>query len=352
MSEVQPPPEDKGQAAVAPGKQRAARRMNWAALLALVALGLIGWVWWDNHTRSSDLQLELAKRLAAADESVNKNRTLLDHAVEGAREAQNKLAVLENKVNESQNQQVALEALYQELSRNRDEWAVTEVEQMLNIASQQLRLAANVPAALVALQAADQRLQRLDRPELVNLRKALDQDIQRLKALPFVDMAGLSVRVDNLIAAIDSFPLLSDARPSVAAAAETAPQANPNFWTKLASQVWAEMKQLVRVQHLERAEAPLLSPEQSYFLRENLKLRLLSARLALLSRDETVFKSDLKSAQEWLARYFDGQAKSVVNAAATLHQLAENSISIAVPDVSASLEAARAAKLTREGAAQ
>jgi uroporphyrin-III C-methyltransferase len=106
------------------------------------------------------------------------------------------------------------------------------------------------------------------------------------------------------------------------------------------------------VQHLERAEAPLLSPEQSYFLRENLKLRLLSARLALLSRDETVFKSDLKSAQEWLARYFDGQAKSVVNAAATLHQLAENSISIAVPDVSASLEAARAAKLTREGAAQ
>jgi uroporphyrin-III C-methyltransferase len=344
--------EPKAETQVAPTPEAKRRRgFSWAGLIALAALGLIAWLWWDTRAQFGNLQQELGRRLADADEGVKKNRALADQALELARESQSKLAVLDNKVTESQNQQVALEALYQELSRNREDWVVAEVEQMLNIASQQLKLAGNVPAALVALQVADQRVQRIDRPELISLRRALDQDIQRLRALPFVDTVGISVRIDNMIGGVDALPLAQYARPG-AQAQEAAPLPPANYWTKLALDVWGEVKQLVRVQHLEKAEAPLLSPEQSYFLRENLKLRLLSARLALLTRDEASYKADLDAAQKWLERYFDTRAKPVENAGTTLRQLAENSISIAVPDISASLEAAREAKATREGPMQ
>ena len=128
-------------------------------------------------------------------------------------EAQVKIGVLENKLAESQSQQIALESLYQELSRNRDEWAFADVEQLLQMAGQQLQLAGNVRGALIALQNADMRLQRMERPQLAPLRKAINRDIERLKALPYVDTVGLSVRLDNIIAAVDTLPLAMEARP-------------------------------------------------------------------------------------------------------------------------------------------
>src|SRR5207342_1659331 len=105
-------------------------------------------------------------------------------AQEAAGDVQVKVGVLDDKLAQSQNQQVALESLYQELSRNRDDWSLAEIEQIVLIASQQLQLAGDVRAALLALQTADSRLQRLDKPQLIPLRKVIAKDIERLKALP------------------------------------------------------------------------------------------------------------------------------------------------------------------------
>ena len=319
-----------------------------ALALALAALLLVGWGWYAGRGTTEALRQELAKRLADADTQIKAMRVLADKATESSTEAQVKLGVLENRVAESQNQQIALEALYQELSRNRDEWAYAEIEQSLFIASQQLQLAGNVKAALIALQNADGRLQRMDRPMLTPLRKAINQDIEKLKALPFVDTVGIALRLDNVMAAVDRLPLAMELRPVEERSAEAPKDAPASTWQRFLREAWGEMKQLVRVQHLDRPELPLLAPQQVFFLRENLKMRLLGARLALLARDQASYKADLQAAREWLARYYDTRDKAVGTVQGTLANLYHGDIGIDLPDITATLDALRTARAARD----
>lgn len=327
------------------------RRLNLALLIALAVAALLAWQWLDTRNQIAALQQDFAKRLADTDDIVKENRAIVKDTQDAVREAQVKLGLLESRLAQSQNQQIALETLYQELSRNRDEWALAEVEQMLNIAGQQLQLAGNVKAALIALQTADARLQRIDRPQLIPLRKIINKDIERLKVVPYVDMVAISVRLDNLIAAVDSLPLAMGVRPR-SDQSEAEEQTAQSAWLEFAREIWQDMKQLVRIRNTAEQEIPLLAPNQVFFLRENLKLRLLSARLALLLHDETSFKSDIIAAQEWLTRYYDNSAKVTMVTLNSLRQLQENRISIELPDISASLDAARNFKLAREKAAR
>ena len=322
------------------------RTFNWVSGVALVALALSLWQWWDNRQQYAALQQELARRLSESDSAMKQNGVIVQQSNESVKLAQGKLTNLEAQIAESQNQQVALEAMYQELSRNRDEWSLTEIEQILSIAAQQLQLAGNVPAALIALQAADNRLQRFDKPQLASLRKVIDQDIQTLKALPFVDLVGMSVKLDNLIAAVDKLPLLSDARAIPESDSPPSPENTTSTWSRLTGGIWHEIRQLVRVQNLESTDVALLSPNQTFFLRENLRLRLLTSRLALLRYDEATYKTDLKAARDWLNRYFDTANSSVRNDDAVLGQLIDSSISIKIPDISGSMDAVRNYKLT------
>ena len=313
------------------------------ALIALLALGVAGWQAYSNRQELDGLRQELAKRLAEVDAQTKASRIAGDQLREVTREASVKIGVLEGKLAESQSQQIALESLYQDLSRNRDEWAYAEIEQALLVASQQLQLAGNVRVALIALQAADTRLQHLNRPQLLALRKALSEDIARLKAAPFVDTVGLSVRIDTLIAAVDKLPLAADTRPASEAAAVpvVTPAQGDGAWSRFWREVWTDVRQMVRVQRIENADVPLLAPAQAFFLRENLKLRLLTARMALLTRDQATFRSDLKAAREWLTRYFDARDKAVAAAVATLASLQTSDVSIELPDLSATLGALR-----------
>jgi uroporphyrin-III C-methyltransferase len=319
-----------------------------ALLLALAALLLTAWQWHEGRMATEALRQELARKLAEFD-SVNKESKLLaDQAKETSTETQVKIGVLESRLAESQSQQIALETLYQELSRNRDEWTFAEIEQTLLIASQQLQLAGNVKAALIALQNVDARLQHMDRPQLTPLRKAIARDIDRLKALPFADVIGISVRMDNVLAAVDSLPLAMEVRPPPAGSTDAAADGAGRPWQRFLGEAWTELKQLVRVQHMDRPEVPLLTPSQTFFLRENLKLRLLSARLALLSRDQASFRSDLNTAREWIARYYDIREKGVASVLTTLRNLGESDISIETPDISGTLDALRALRVVRE----
>lgn len=318
-----------------------------AVVIALLALAL-AWQWYQSQSELGSLREEFARRLREADSDSRDARLTARQAQEAAREAQAKLAQLESKLAESQSQQIALEALYQELSRSRDEWVLAEIEQILTIASQQLQLAGNVQAALVALQTADARLARSDRPRFIALRKALGRDIDRLKAAPSVDVVGLALKLDRVIASIDSLPLASDERLS--AAQSGADRREEGFWMRLGTGIWDEVRQLVRIRNLERSEPPLLAPTQAYFLRENLRLRLLNARLALLERNEAVFRADLQAANAWLGRYFDGRAKQVEAAGANLKQLSSSGISIEIPGIGESLVAVRNFKASREKA--
>lgn len=318
-------------------------------LALLTVVFLVQWL--AAHNQIADMQQELAKRLAEMDGSNKANQTLAAQNQEMVRELGGKLSLLESKYAETQNQRAALEALYQEMSSSRDQTALADVEQMLMIAAQQLQLSANVKAALIAMQQADSRLQHLDRPSLNELRKLINHDIDRLRALPAIDVPGISLRLDSLVATLDTLPLAQDIRTPHESAAP-APQPDESGWQKFWREIWQEAKNLVRIKNTQKEELPLLSPTQTFFLRENLKLRLLSARLALLSRDETSFKHDIKTAQEWLKSYFDLSSSEGATAMKSLQTLAAANIAIELPDVGASLEAVRHYRIAREKGAR
>ena len=325
--------------------QPAARSRAPLLLLIAIALaaGLATLFWLDARGRIGATQEELARRLRDIEADAREARSIARQSQEAARDAHVKVAQLEARLAESQSQQLALEALYQELSRNRDEWQLAEIEQVLAIASQQLQLAGNVRAALLALQLAEARLAKSDRPQFLPVRRALARDIERLKALPVLDVAGTSARIDGMVAAVDSLPLAYDERSERPTVAKEV--SDKGFWSRLGSEVWSEVRQLVVIREVGSNEAPLLPPPQAYFLRENLRLRLLNARLSLLTRDEAGYREDLRAAQGWIQRYFDVRSKPAAEAVAQLKQLSATSISFEMPSISESLEAVRGFQL-------
>ncbi len=317
-----------------------------ALLAALAALFFSLWQWWDQHRRNLELQQVLTDRLSRFDDRSQETALLARRAEEIATRHAAKITVLEEKLQASSAQQEALQTLYLELAGRRGEWAVAEVEQLLIIASQQLQLAGNVRPALLALRAADNRLQQLDKPQIISLRKAIEQDIQRLQAVPRVDTVGMSLSLSTLAENIDQLPLVSERHPQETAETVALPDTGP--WQRLTREIWQDLRRTVRIERVDRPEPPLLAPEQSFFLRENLRLRLLAARLALLQREEASYRTDLRLAENWLRRHFDTQDAATRAALVTLQQLAATGITIDIPDISTSLNALSQYKLTQE----
>jgi uroporphyrin-3 C-methyltransferase/uroporphyrinogen III methyltransferase/synthase len=325
------------------------------AILALAVL--LALQTWSTHTRFNRLREDVARTLQKDNASNAETAQAVREIQETAKELQVKVGVLENRQTEAQSQQAALEQMYQDISKNRDEWALSEIEQVLSTASQQLQLAGNVQGALIALQNADRSLSRSDKPQFITIRRAIARDIEKLKALPSVDQPGIALRLDNVISQIDSLPLLSDEKPAepiaptrinppvtgkaAAPADRTVGQRVTETWRNWSHEMWDDIRQLIRVRTVDNPDALMLSPSESYFVRENLKLRLLNARLALLSRNEGTFRDDLNTAQQMLVKYFDTKARSTQAAQALLRQVQANNVSIDVPDLSESLNAVR-----------
>jgi uroporphyrin-III C-methyltransferase len=320
-----------------------------AAIAAIVAVVAVGWLAWDARSGVNAIEATAGGRLAELGAASTQVKASLAQSQSALKDAQARIAELEARVADTQEQRVALEEMYRELSRSADDRVLSEVEQMLVLASQQLQLAGNVRGALAALQAADQRLARAEKLAATPLRRAITQDMDRLKAVPQLDTAGIAVKLDGLIAQSDTLPLIINETMPVARVASRARYADDSgAFTRAARDLWDEMKGLVRIRDLETPEAPLLTPAQSYFLRENLKLRLVSARVALLARDEPSFRDDLRAAQALILKYYDPKAKPTVTALATLKQVADSPVTINVPDINTSLAAVRTARAARE----
>jgi len=318
------------------------------AAVALAATLAAGWLAVQARLGVRTMETSAGGRLAELGAETSQARAALAQTQAALREAQGRIAELESRVADTQEQRVALEEMYRDLARSADDRVLSEVEQMLVLASQQLQLAGNVRGALAALQAADQRLARADKLAATPLRKAIAKDMDRLKAVPQVDTVGIAVKIDGLINQTDMLPLV---------VSENFPPPRPvTHWrttdeggvARAARDFWEEMKGLVRIRDMETTDTALLAPAQSYFLRENLKLRLLSARVALLARDEPSFREDLRATQAWISRYFDPRAKATTAALAAIKLLAATPVTIALPDINASLAAVRTAREARE----
>ena len=309
-----------------------------AVLVSVLALAAAGWSWSDSRERIRDLKTELGRRLAESGKDVSESRLLARNADDAMRQVSEKVSHIESQMATSQQQQLALESLYKDLAQGRDQWTLAEIEQVLLTAAQQLQLAGNVKAAIIALEGADTRLQHLNKPQFTALRRAIASDLANLRAAPSVDEVGMSARIEALVAHHMDWPLAS-AQASEAVPAPRSVQA-ANFGQEL----WAELKHLVQIRRVEGNEAVLLPPEQAYFLRENLRLRLLSARLALLSQDQAAFRADLRAVLLMLERYFNTRDAGVADAIKEVKRLSSLQIAIKLPGIDASLAALDAYK--------
>ena len=318
---------------------------------AAIAIAVAVAFWFDSRRKEQALRVEVAQRLSAIESSAQANARAQTQLATDLREAQAKVALLEARLAESQAQQAALEALYRDLAPSRDEIAISEIEQVLLVASQQLQLAGNVSSALTALQLADTKLQRLDRPQFVPLRRALARDMDRLKAVPYVDIVGMSLKLDQALAAVDTLPLAMDERVPPPAPDKAVTPTDVSSWRRLLREIWDDLKQQIRIETSDRPAAPLVPVAQQYYLRENLKLRLLTARIALLARNDASFAADLTAVDNWIKQYFDTRAKAVQTLQATIKQLAASPLPGETPDLTRSLEALRVLRLGQDRAA-
>jgi len=373
-----PPPD--AQAPALPAALPLPRRIpQWAQLafgVLVVVAAFAVYVAWQTQQRVILLEQEQARRYQLIAEQAAEARVLAKQAQDVSRESAAKSALLEVRVAEVALQRGQLEELIQSLSRSRDENLVTDIEAAIRVALQQTAITGSAEPLVASLRSAEERLARVNQPRLEGVRRALARDLDRVRSVGVADIASLLIKIDEVVRLVDDLPLLSmagTAAPVVVAAPAPRPAARARTaasvpaakeaavaeadaggwrsWLAVAHQplqdLWAGLRSLLRVTHINQPEAILIAPEQRFFLRENLKLRLLNVRLALLSRQYDTAQVDLQVAQAALARYFDTSSRRTAVAQELLNQAVTQGRMSAVPrpdETLAALTAAAAGK--------
>jgi uroporphyrin-3 C-methyltransferase/uroporphyrinogen III methyltransferase/synthase len=323
-------------------------RGPWIALLALVLALVVGVL---SYSQLAKVKRETARRLGELQQAVSAATEAATRADAEARSARQQAAVLESRLAEVESQREALEQLYADLSRGRDEAVLVEVERLITLGAQELQISGNVPTALAALQTADTRLARLESPRFLPLRRVLARDIERLKAAPTVDITGIALKIDQLIAGTETWPLLADANATSPATAPTRPTPAPprelqwweRAWDALQREL-GEYRDLIRIRVVDAPDAMLLGHQQQVLVRQQLRLRLLNARQALLGRNDRLYRADLSEAQTLMNRYFDVRPRDTAAALASMKQLASAPLSVETPNINDSVAAVRAVR--------
>jgi uroporphyrin-III C-methyltransferase len=310
-----------------------------AVVVAWVAVAIL----WQ---RLNAIQEQLARQSADISVQAIEARGLSRQASDLSRETAARLAVNEARLSEATLQRTQLEELMQSLSRSRDENLVVDIESAVRLAQQQAQLTGSVEPLIAALKSADQRVQRAAQPRLANLQRAIARDLGRIQATALSDTPALLVKLDELARAADDLPLanavgdLSRRSASAPAVGQSEVADAPSTWWQ---ELWMVFKResrgLVRVSRVEQPEAALLSPEQAFFVRENLKLKILNARLGLLARQLESARSDLATASATLPRYFDMSSRKTQNSAALMAQVQAQMRVLELPRVDETLAA-------------
>lgn len=306
------------------------------AVAALIACGML----WQ---RLGNIQEQLARQSAQSGSQSVEARTLARDAQDLARDSAARTSVMEARIAELSLQRTQLDELLQSMSRSRDENLVVDIDSSIRLAQQQAELSGSLQPLVATLKNARQRIERAAQPRLAPVMRALDRDLERLARMSVTDTAGLLTRIEDLVRLVDEMPLLNAvAQPrasrhrGVAGQAARQPEPAPiegspaewSWWQSWGERGWTavreEAQDLLRVSRIDHPDAILLAPEQAYFLRENLKLKLLNSRLALLSRQWDAARADLAASGMAVNKYFDPAARRTQIVQAQLQQIQAN----------------------------
>jgi uroporphyrin-3 C-methyltransferase len=290
--------------------------------IAGLALLLSALLW----QKLSRIQEQLARQSADAGQQSLEAKAWAKQAQETVKDSAARLALVETRLGEVALQRSQLEELIQSLSRSRDENLLVDIESALRMAQQQTQLTGSYEPLLSALKSAQIRIQRAAQPQLAPVLRALEKDLERLSTAQIFDLPGLLIKLDEGVALVDGLVLANQALPTSVmhrSLADAPPAPAPSWWMAGLSQFADQIKGLVRVSRIEAPEAALLSPEQGFFLRENLKLKLLNARLGMLARQKDAARADLASASILVRRYADGSSRKTLQMLQLLEQSAD-----------------------------
>ena len=358
-----------------------------ALVLAGIALAATALMW----QRLTNTQQELARRHQEALSKVVEARTLAEQSGNLVDAIQARLSVAEIRLSEVSLQRSQLEELMLSVSRSRDDNLVQDLESAIRLAQQQAQLTGSVQPLLSALQAADQRIARAAQPRLNPVQRAIARDIERIQGASVADLPSLLSRLDELVRQVDDWPVRNQMGPrmpdpapvapdpaaetadktadktaapadhAVATPSETDPAAAADalasgesgwskivggwqqFWQRVWTDVAREGRELVRVSRIDEPDAMLLSPDQAFLLKENIKLKLLNARLALLGRQAGALQADLKSIDVSMQRFFDDGQPAVAAAQASIRELRQQLVTLDLPRPDESLAALQVA---------
>lgn len=312
-----------------------------ALVLAALGLGASGFLFVQGQNVLKNQELAFNQKIDKAALGESENAALLKDNLNRQSAIQSELDRLDSGVKANGEQILMTQKSYRELTKGRADWLVDETETILNLAAQQLVLTGNIQTAVGVLEHIDSRLSRFDQAELLPLKQAISSDLAELKNRPYVDISGTALRIDRLETAVSGLPLMLDGvlKPGVQARNEAVSASWWNVWEKSLG----TLKGLVEIRRLENNDAMLISPEQAYFVRENLRLRLLDARTALMQRNSEVYQSDLNNAETAVRQYFDAKSPATQSWLKELAELKALDVRMTADDgLTASLNAVRA----------
>ena len=279
-----------------------------ALVLSLIALGASGFLFVQGQNVLKQQEMRIGQDLNKAALGNSENAALLQSTLAKQAELDAQLSkILQNESDTAQTLD-GIHRAYAELLKGRVNWLVDEIEVTLNTASQQLLLSGNVPVATAVLENVEQRLSRFEQPELLPIKQAISQDLAALKNRPYLNVSATALRLDRLESAVDSLPLLVDSTMNAQNAKPAPTSKAGSFWTRAWDNTSELVKSMVEVRKLDNNDAMLIGSEQVFYLRENLRMRLLDARLALLQHNSEVYQNDLAAIEETVKRYFDVQS--------------------------------------------
>ncbi|MEJ8837090.1 uroporphyrinogen-III C-methyltransferase [Ramlibacter sp. AN1133] len=326
---------------LAPAESRStglARATLFALTLIAAAALLSSVMLWQ---RLSAIQEQLARQSADTGANAIEARALARQAQDIARDIAARQVVMESRLSEVALQRTQLEELMQSLSRSRDENLVVDVESALRLAQQQTQLTGSAEPLLAALRTADQRLARAAQPRLARLRASIARDIERIRSATVTDVPGLLARVDDIVRQVDELPVANavPARALTESPRRGTSTAGGMWWERWRDAVVEDARALVRVSRIDQPEAMLLAPEQAFFLRENLKLKLLNVRLSLLARQNDAARNDVAAATAALHKYFDPASRRTQAVATQLQQVQAQVRSAELPRIDQTMAA-------------
>ena len=290
-----------------------------ALVLAIIAVLVSSYLWYGlTHKRGlADAKGRLIQ-VEQETAQLQEQSAQMDKELSSLRDTQNTL-------------QSSLATLHDEIGKGRRTWLLAETENLLVIAEHRLEYARDAHLSLEALRAADGQLKQLGDPQYQPVRKLLDGEMKSLEAFERLDVSGIAQRLGQLAADIDQLPLAPDKRPL------PPPTGGDQGFLR---EVWQDLQGLVRIRSTTDIRRPLLLPEQKYYLRENLRLMLYGAQVALLHGDGPTFERNVTAARQWLRDYYDVNTQPVQTAIAAFDTMLKSQPAV-LPDISGSLKTLR-----------